>query len=54
MIGFEGQDDSEDVATPHAKELKEPKGRAAKAKAAKEAAEVLAEASALETEETKA
>ena len=54
VIGFEGQDDSEDVATPHAKELKEPKGRAAKAKAAKEAAEVLAEASALETEETKA
>jgi len=54
VIGFEGQDDSEDVATPHAKEMKEPKGRAAKAKAAKEAAEVLAEASALETEETKA
>ena len=46
VIGFGEHDESDDVATPHAKEIKEPKGRAAKMKAAKEAADALASASA--------
>ncbi len=54
VTGFDGLDDSEDVATPHAKEIKEPKGKAAKAKAAKEAADVLAGESALNEKETNA
>ena len=54
VTGFDGSDDSEDVATPHAKEIKEPKGKAAKAKAAKEAAEVLAGESTLNAKEVEA
>ena len=50
VTGFGEQDESDDVATPHAKEVREPKGRAAKAKAAKEAADALASASAKDEE----